>query len=225
MLLSPADAAELLKVPEKTILRWIRKEGLTSCRVNDDYRLNRVDLLEWATDHGIKVPPELFDNPEPPEELLPPLSEVLAAGGIHYKVAGESKEEVLKRIVALMQLPAGVDREFLIQVLLAREALGTTAIGDGIAIPHVRNPILLQVATPTVTLCFLEHPIDFKAIDNKPVHILFTLISPTVGMHLQLLSKLAYALRDHRFQTILQRQGPAEEILTALRNIESELKS
>ena len=68
-----------------------------------------------------------------------------------------------------MKLPDDVDREFLYQVLLAREALGSTGIGDGIAIPHVRNPIVLHLSRPTVTLCFLEQPVDFGALDGQPV--------------------------------------------------------
>src|SRR5438034_985186 len=61
-----------------------------------------------------------------------------------------------------------------------REALQSTGVGDGIAIPHVRNPIVLHVSRPMITLCFLERPIDFGALDGKPVHVLFSLISPTV---------------------------------------------
>jgi PTS system nitrogen regulatory IIA component len=182
-----------------------------------------VDLLEWATEHGIKLSPEIFAAADPEEEPLPELSAALETGGVHFGIKGEEKQDVLKNVVALLQLPPQVDRDFMLQVLLAREALGTTAIGDGIAIPHVRNPILLHVAAPSVALCFLEKPIDFKALDGKPVHILFTLISPTVKTHLHLLAKLAYALRDERFKAVLQRQGTKAEILATVRTIEAEL--
>ena len=64
----------------------------------------------------------------------------------------------------VLRLPDEVDREFLFQVLVAREALEPTAIGDGIAIPHVRNPIVLHVPEPAITLCFLEAAVDFGAL-------------------------------------------------------------
>ncbi len=223
MLLDIAEVAKLMQVSEKTVVHWIKKEGLPACKVNDQYRLNRVDLLEWATEHGIKLSPEVFAAAEPQEEPFPELSAALEEGGIHFGIKGDEKPDVLKNVVSLLQLPPQVDRDFMLQVLLAREALGTTAIGDGIAIPHVRNPILLHVAAPTVTLCFLEKPIDFKAIDGKPVYILFTLISPTVKTHLHLLAKLAYALRDERFKAVLQRQGTKSEIMATIKTIESEL--
>ena len=79
--------------------------------------------------------------------------------------------------------------------ILAREALGSTGIGDGIAIPRVRNPIVLHLSRPIVTLCFLERPVDFGALDGQPVTTLFTLISPTVRAHLHLLSRLSYNMQ------------------------------
>jgi len=124
-----------------------------------------------------------------------------------------------------LSLPPRIDPDFLLQVLLAREALGTTAIGDGIAIPHVRNPILLHVSSPAITLCFLEKPIDFQALDGKPVDVLFTLISPTAKTHLHLLAKLAYALREERFKEVLRRRGSATEIMTTVKALETELGS
>jgi PTS system nitrogen regulatory IIA component len=223
MLLTMTEAAELLQVSEKTVQQWIKKKGLPACKVNERYRLNRVDLLEWATDNGIKVSPAIFAAAESEEELFPTLSQAIEAGGIHFGVEGTDKQSVLKNITSLLKLPPQVDRGFLLQVLLAREALGTTAIGDGIAIPHVRNPILLHVTTPAITLCFLDKPIGFHALDGKPVDTLFTLISPTVKTHLHLLAKLAYALRDERFKEVLRRQGKPEEILATIKGIETEL--
>ena len=100
------------------------------------------------------------------------LAEALETGGTFHDVDGSDKESVLRAVVERMRLPTDVDRNFLFSVLLAREALGSTAVGDGIAIPHVRNPIVLNVSKPTITLCFLKTPIDFGALDHKPVHAL-----------------------------------------------------
>jgi PTS system nitrogen regulatory IIA component len=221
MLIRVTEAAELLQTEEKTVTKWIRKEGLPATLVNGRYQINRVDLLEWATDRGIKVPPELFMAAEA-DIRFPTLAEALAAGGIHCRVSGGDKLAVLRNLVGLLKLPPQQDPEFLLQVLLAREALGTTAIGDGIAIPHVRNPILLNKPSPAITLCFLEQPVDFGALDGMPVRILFMLTSPTVKVHLHLLSKLAYALRDNSFRAELGRSCDPAAILEAARRFERE---
>lgn len=222
MMVKAGDVAELLGVDEKTVVKWVKKDGLPATLVNGNYRINRVDLLEWATGHGIKVPPELFEEPEP-DVYCPTLAEALEAGGIHCGVTGDDKLTVLKNVVNLIKLPPGLDPEFLLQVLLAREALGTTAIGDGIAIPHVRNPILLDRPPSAITLCFLKRPVDFGALDGLPVRILFMLTSPTVKVHLHLLSKLAYALSDEGFRSSLKLVCDPGGIISAAAKVEREI--
>lgn len=223
MLLEPAEAAQALNVDEKTIVLWIRKDKLPAEAVRGDYRINPVDLLEWATERGIKVNPALYKMPDADNCPLPTLSQALQAGGIRYDFPGHDKESVLRNAVEALELPPEVDPEFILQVLLAREAMGTTAVGDGIAIPHVRNPILVQLPLPKVSLSFLAKPVDFGALDGKPVQILFTLISPTIRMHMHLLSKLAYCLRDGRLRDILGRQSSAEAIMNAITEIEKDI--
>ncbi|HJV65897.1 MAG TPA: PTS sugar transporter subunit IIA [Geomonas sp.] len=224
MLMKATEVATLLKKDESTILKWIKKEKLPAVLVRGSYRINRVDLLEWATEHGITVPSDLFAAAEA-DVKLPTLAEALEAGGVHCGVPGEDKLTVLRNVVNLLKLPPQMDPDFLLQVLLAREALGTTAVGDGIAIPHVRNPILLQdKPAPAITLCFLHNPVDFGALDNKPVRILFMLTSPTVRVHLHLLSRLAYALHDPQFRATLNSACDPVGILEAARHFERDLR-
>jgi PTS system nitrogen regulatory IIA component len=202
----------------------LKSGSLPAYRVNNHYRFNRAELLEWATSRQINVPADVFREPNAEEGPMHSLSEALSLGGIYYRIEGNDKESALRNVVALMRLPEEVDREFLLQVLLAREALASTAIGDGIAIPHVRNPIVLHVTEPLACLSFLERPIDFNALDGKPVTCLFTLVSPTVKAHLHLLSRLAYTLRDKSLKRLLDQQGSREEILAEIARIESSLR-
>lgn len=224
MELTVKDVANLLTVTEKTIYRWLKQGSLPAYRVSNHYRFNRAELLEWATSRQINVSADLFREPNNAQIPLHGLGKALSLGGIYYRVEGNDKESALRNVVALMRLPQDVDRDFLLQVLLAREALASTAIGDGIAIPHVRNPIVLHVTEPMVCLCFLEEPIDFNSLDGRPVHCLFTLVSPTVKAHLYLLSRLAYVLRDTSFRNVIEKQCNREKILSEITRIESGLQ-
>lgn len=217
MQLGVQDVARILSVSEKSIYRWIQQGQLPAYKVNDQYRFNRAELLEWANAQKINVSAEIFQEPDAATELMPDLADAIEAGGIFYGVAGDDKESVLRSVVAVMKLPPEMDRDFLLQVLLAREAMASTGIGEGVAIPHVRNPIVLSVRHPAICLCFLEKPVEFGAIDNDPVHTLFTLVTPTVKVHLYLLSRLASALLDPRFKAALIRQASREEILNLMR--------
>jgi len=222
--LSVKDAAMILNVTEKTVYRWIKQEIIPCYRINEQLRFNRSELLEWATSRRIQVHPDIFKEPET-NTPLPSLTDALKAGGVAYRIEGTDPASVLRSIVAVLMLQEEVDREFLYEVLLARETLGSTGIGDGIAIPHVRNPVVLHVTKPTVTLCFLENPIDFHAIDGKPVNILFTLISPSVRAHLHLLSRLGFVLHNPDFKALLHRQASREELLAGLAAAEALLPS
>jgi PTS system nitrogen regulatory IIA component len=219
------DVSKLLNVTEPTISRWIKQRGLPAQYVGGQYRFNRVELLEWATSNQVKLSAEVFDHLDTDDEPSPTLTDALEAGGIFNQLKGATKEEVLRSLVKVLPLPEGIDRELILQLILAREAAATTAIGNGIALPHVRNPIVLHVKRPMVTLCFLERPVDFAALDRKPVHVLFSLICPTVRSHLQIISRVSFALHDERFKSVVMRAGHSEQILEEARRIDSALAS
>jgi PTS system nitrogen regulatory IIA component len=215
------DVARLLNVSEQTVYRWVRGRSLPAHRVHDQYHFNRVELQEWAALHKHRVSPELFALNGSSKEIVS-LRSAIERGGIFYGVPGEVRQEVLASVTRLPGIPAGVDRHLLHQLLVAREALASTSVGDGIAVPHPRDPVVVRVDRPAVFLCFLERPVDFGAIDGRPVRVLFMLLSPTVRDHLQMLARLADALHDEGFKELLASSAPREEILDRLRAVEGE---
>ena len=222
MMFTVRDVSEMLDVSEKTVYRWINDGKLPGYRMSGQYRFSRAEILEWATANKLNVSLGALQEAENPEETLPTLPEALQLGGIFYRIGGADVASALRNVVEVVRLPDEVDREFLFQVLLAREQVGSTAIGEGIAIPHARNPIVLHVDKPLVSLCFLEQPIDFGALDARPVQALFTLISPTVRAHLHLLSRLLFALRDVEFKSLVMEQAGRDELTKAIRRISAD---
>jgi len=222
MQLNLRDVAALLRVPERTVDRWIRDDGLPAHEVDGHCRVHKAELLEWAAARGLPVSPDAFaDGAAGPATA--DLSEALRAGGVHHGVTGEDKEAILKAMVDRLPVPASVDRGFVLQVVLAREALASTGIGEGIAIPHVRNPLILGVPQASITLGFLARPIEFGALDGKPVHCLFMLITPSVRVHLLLLSRLSFALSQPTFRRIVLLHGGRDQILESASQIEGNL--
>ena len=223
MQLTVRDVTRFFSVSESTVTRWVKQRGLPSQHVNGQHRFHRSELLEWATANQIKFSLEMLDDLETADEPPPSLAAALEAGGIFYNVQDTSKERALRALVQVLPLPEGIDRELILRLLLVREAAATTAIGDGIALPHVRNPIVLHVDRPMITLCFLERAVDFGALDGKPVQFLFSLICPTTRNHLQMLSRLSYALQNPQFKAVILRHGSREEILDEARRIDAAL--
>jgi nitrogen PTS system EIIA component len=211
--------AAVLNVPENTVYRWISERKLPAHGVEGRYRFARAELLEWATKHHVNLSLEIFDEGSSDQEGLL-VAEALEAGGIFYDICGADKDAVLSSMVDNIPLPEGFDAEMLLQLFLAREAMGSTAVGNGVAIPHTRHPVVLPIARPHLSLCFLAQPIEFGAASGEPVHTLFVLLSPTIQSHLQILARIASLLRDDRLGQVLSARKSRREILSDVRRAE-----
>lgn len=215
MKLTVTEAASLLGVADESVYDWIEQRALPAQRIRGQYRINRAELLEWATERRIAVSPRAFQQ----ERGAPTLAEALRAGGVNHDVPSATLELALRHIVGRLAVADDADRDMLLEILLAREAIGVTPVGDGIAIPHVRTPIILDSAGAVVSLSFLAEPIDLEAPDGRPVDTFFFLICPTVHVHLAMLARLAHALRDGAFRAAVQARDP-EAILRAASALE-----
>jgi PTS system nitrogen regulatory IIA component len=228
MQLTVRDVAEIFSVPENRVYRWISDESLPSLQIDGQHFFNNDDLLEWATVRRLKFSPELLSRKGPGRASSSTsngganLVQALELGGDVVRISGTDRRTVLARMVESMSLPPGTDREMLLNLFQARESRGSTAVGDGIAIPHPQHPVILPVAKPVLALCFLETPVDFQAPDGQPIHTLFTLICPTIRSHLAMLARVAVALRDDGFRSAIRRRLSHAEIVVEARRVESE---
>ncbi len=221
MQLTVRDAARLLGVTEPVLERWVRRGELPAQLVDDRYRFNRIELLEWAAQRKMAVSPEILEEPGLASHALPPVSQAIRAGGIHRGLPARSREELLRAMVERLPAPPGFDREFLFRMVLAREHLGSTSLGNGIAIPHPREPIVLRVDQPAVAIFLPDAPVDFG--DGPPVHSICLLLSPSTRAHLHGLAALATVLRDPVVTGKLAARAPDAEILAAIERVEASL--
>jgi|SRR5882672_2110276 len=223
MELTVKEVAKYLGVTEKDIYRWVGEGSIPLHKVGGNYRFNRTELLEWANSRNLRISTAIYRKDED-SRPLPSVAEALEAGGIIYRLAGQDKAAVLRSMVEILPIPPTVERETVYQIILARETMGTTAIGKGIAIPHARHPIILQEAqSPKITLCFLDQKVDFGAQDGLPVQALFWLVSPSVRAHTHMLARLAALALNTAFQSLLSRRPSAVEILNETRLLESRM--
>lgn len=215
------EAASLFNISEREMLRWIERRSIPAHQVQDHYMFNHAELVDWAHANGIAI--ERPVSGANPADSLPTLFESLSDGGISRLKGGSGKDQLLRELVDAMPLPPRTDRAGLFNVLIAREMASSTGIGDGIAIPHVRSPLILNTETPLVNLCLLETPSDFGALDSKPVHALFTMITPNARLHLHLISRLALVLHSPLLKGALAFKSTDKEILDAIATVESGL--
>lgn len=137
-------------------------------------------------------------------------SEFLHPDHILPELSARTKTEVLAELVkpVIAYFPS-ISLDAVVQILLERERLGSTAIGDGIAIPHGKVEGLDRMV---VVVGRSTHGVDFDSVDHKPVHIIALVLAPMsgAGMHLKVLASLARLLRDAGFRQSFLSAPPSQ---------------
>jgi len=150
-----------------------------------------------------------------------PVADLLSKGGIIYGVPAIDKMAAITAAIERLSLPGGVNRDRVIEEILRRENVASTATGDGIAIPHPQNAPSLELPVSVLALAFLSEPVDFDAPDGLPVHAIFVLLSQTAGLHLRLLAHLGRTLQQAEIKDALARKLPATQLIDIFSRVES----
>lgn len=124
-----------------------------------------------------------------------PLADILKPEGVIASLKPRSKKQALQEISAAASKLCGFDTQCILDKLLERERLGSTGVGQGIAIPHAKFPEADKVMG---LFARLEQPVDFESIDDRPVDLIFLLIAPEAGgaEHLRALARVSRLLRN-----------------------------
>lgn len=146
------------------------------------------------------------------------ISEFLCPKAVTADLKGSNKKEVIEELVDHLVKAGAIDKKIrnkLIEVLLAREALGSTAIGQGVAIPHGKCE---SVAKLTAALGISKSGIDFDSLDGEPAYIFFLLAAPidSAGPHLKALQRITRLLKDKYFRDNLKSAKDEKAILALL---------
>lgn len=145
------------------------------------------------------------------------LTDILEPGLIIPELAGRNKRELLNSFAALLDEQNKIrDRHEFLEVILAREALGSTGIGEGIAIPHGK---LENIENLVLSFGISRQGVDFDAMDGKPVYLFFVLIAPedSPGDHLKALARISRILKSTSFRERLLATENRDEIYRCIK--------
>jgi PTS system nitrogen regulatory IIA component len=140
------------------------------------------------------------------------ISELLDPAAIVADLHGVAKREVLAELTdALLKTEPGLSRDDVLRVLMERERLGSTGIGDGVAIPHGK---LKDIDRLLISFGLSRHGVDFDSMDGKPAHLFFLLVAPeeSVGVHLKTLARISKLLKSTAVRERLQSAVDSAEI-------------
>lgn len=148
--------------------------------------------------------------------------DLLSKNAIELNVAVSSKAEAIDKLVSLHKKCGSIsDTKTYKDGILARESAGTTAIGEGVAIPHAKNK---AVKRPALTAITVPKGVDYNAMDGKPSNLIFMIAAPENGgdVHLEVLSRLMVLLMDENFRSQLLSAKNKDEFLKAVNRAEIE---
>ncbi len=140
------------------------------------------------------------------------LSEIISKSNITSELKATDKKGVLEELAEpIARQESSIEKDMLVRVLREREQLGTTGIGDGIAIPHGK---LDNIDQPVISFGRSKNGLDFDSIDGQPAFLFFPLVAPnnSSGVHLQILAKIAKMLKNSTFRKILIAAESANEL-------------
>jgi PTS system nitrogen regulatory IIA component len=145
------------------------------------------------------------------------LSDLIAADAVIPALKANSKKQILQMVSEKAAEITGLPEREIFDTLLQRERLGSTGVGNGIAIPHGKLP---GIKTITGVFARLENAVDFEALDDQPVDLVFLLLAPegAGADHLKALSRIARLLRNHDTVSKIRGTDDAAAIYTCLSN-------
>jgi PTS system nitrogen regulatory IIA component len=145
------------------------------------------------------------------------LLDIVSSGGVVDDLRAETKEGVLREMseVAAASVPS-LSVQSLTSILLDRESLGSTGIGDGVAIPHGKVPGLTRLVA---VFGRSRAGVQFHSLDGKPAHLFFLVMAPeqSAGMHLKALARISRLLKDTRFRRSLLDARDADDLRRILK--------
>ncbi len=231
------DVADLLNVSETTIRRWLLDGKIPAYKLNRQYRFSRIEIENWMMKRRLNIEEDKEAFLPTKEEQIFPVKEETSAqpgnqqyglyrainrGGV-YTIKGETKEEIIRNTTAKIAPIMRLDEDVLSEMLIDREKLMPTAFNNGVAVPHARE-CLQQVPFDLVSVVFPEKPIEYGALDEKPVEVLFFLFATGDKIHLHLLAKIAHLSSNPELLNFLKTRPEKSKLLERIRSWEGNLR-
>ena len=142
---------------------------------------------------------------------------------ILYLVDPEVESTALRKLIQSVPLSLSLNKEELFNALLSREEMMSTAIGNGIAIPHVRLFDSMSLQEDIVVVAYLFEPVDWNAPDGLPVHTLFLVLATDETRHLQILAEIAQLASDEDFVEFLRTMPAKEALIERIQQLEEKV--
>jgi nitrogen PTS system EIIA component len=223
-ILTLLEVAKYLKLSEKTLQKMVKNKEIPCTKIANQWRFSKVMVDDWLRSKMEVIPNNDLSRLIEREMDYIPLSRLINEKAMVMDLKSDDKQGVLSELAGISfenQLIS--DKEYFIKKLLDREDLTSTAIGNGIALPHLRKPSNEIINGPSIVIGISREGIDFNSSDGQPTHLFFLILSDSEVVHLRVLSKLASVLRDQKSLEKISNFTKKEEFLKFFIEVEKEI--
>ncbi len=212
-----SEVAAYLRLAEKTVLRMVHKGQIPCAKVASQWRFLRSMIDDWLIAKMRVVPQnDLARLIESSPEVVP-LSRVLKTEHVVLDLRPGTREDVLRQLVQPLLRMHFIDEEKpFVDKLMERERIVSTAVGRGVAIPHLRNPQENPEGGPVLVVGICKDGTDFEALDGENTHLFFLLCTDSEVVHLRVLAKVNRIARQNDAMKLLIGARSPEEVLQVL---------
>jgi nitrogen PTS system EIIA component len=215
------DIAQLLLLSEKEIQKLVKLKSIPHQIVQDRVSFNKEKIIEWALNRNL--PLNLSGSSQFQEYQLGSLLPLLTEESVFYN-CDFTEEGYIEQMTQLAAFDQSVDRAVVVQLLKSREQLMTTAIGNGISLPHPRIPLVIGRDKPLIHCFFPSRALKLNSLDGKPVHTLILIISQTIKQHLSILAHISFLLSKKEIQKALEKRVPYPQLIAVIEQFEGQAK-
>lgn len=227
------EVARMLGADARRVERMAQRGEIPCQKIAGQFRFNRAAITEWlqqqmgamSHDHLAEVDAGMTAHREAEEDarIITPLLRIEA---ITTHLDARTKQSTLRELVALARKTGLVfDSRELVEAIILREELGSTALEGGIAIPHPRRPLPYAIAEPVLVVARTTQPIVFGAPDGRLTSLFFLTASQDDRHHLHILARLCRMLHDEDFVARLRSAQNSEEMLELMNDRELDVIS
>jgi PTS system nitrogen regulatory IIA component len=218
------ELADYIKLNEKTVLKMAQKGNIPGIKIGNQWRFH-IEAVDQYIQKGIveRTPDKELDQIISTTEHIIPFSRLIKPELIELDLKAGTIGTVLENLAGIAER-SGIlgDRQKLLTELKAREKMLSTAVGQGVAVPHPRHPHPGLFRYPNIVLLRTAKGMDMKAPDKKKVRLFFMTCAPNVFVHLRLLAKIAKVIQRKGVIESFMEAGNREDVIRLLLELERE---
>jgi PTS system nitrogen regulatory IIA component len=220
------EVAQYLKISERSVLRMAQRGEIPVIKIANQWRFMQTLIDDWLMSRMKNASKPPLVRMIEQSEIILPLSRLLKPEHIIFHIKPGSIESVLSQLIEpLVKSKTIIDAKKLFTYLKEREDMASTALGNGVALPHPRNPCICRITEPSVVVGICEEGTFYNSLDGSKTRLFFLVCTDSDIVHLKIMSKLAYLMKDNNTINGIIDAKNEKEVLELLNRVDMEIST